>query len=165
MSGDHCRAVHVHAGAAIERHDVRTAFLREFRRPFRRHAHHRHIKRFVLRQIVGERGDDARRTRRLRCVNRHAELFQRRLRLDDDGIHPGFDERASLLRVSGVRVRVRQISVRFENRTERPQISQHKAVAPVECLARDARPGLVDGAQILGMAVTFEHQAAAAEGI
>ena len=45
------------------------------------------------------------------------------------------------------------------------QKTEHKSFAPVESLARDARPRLVDRAQIVRMAVAFEHQTAAAKRV
>ena len=116
-------------------------------------------------QIVGQRGNDARRARGFGGVNGEADFVQRRLGLDDDGIRAGFNQRPGLFLVGGARLFLRQVAVRFQDRAERAKVAEHKTLAPAKRLARDADARLVDGAQVIGMVVPLEHDAAAAKRV
>ena len=60
------RALHVHAGAAIQRHDIGALLFHEFRRALRVDPHHGAEGGAVQRHVVRHRADDARRARLLR---------------------------------------------------------------------------------------------------
>src|SRR6185312_7615069 len=55
--------------------------------------------------------------------------------------------------------------VGLENRAERAEVAEHKSFATAKRLAPDPRAGLVDFAQLIDVAVAFQHQPAAAERI
>ena len=70
------------------------------------------------------------------------QLFERRLRLDDDRVGAGVDERLGLLVERVAHLRLGEVAVRLHQPAERADVAEDVAVAAAERLARDldARP-------------------------
>ena len=65
--------------------------------------------------------------------------------------------------IGGERVGLRHVAVRFEDGAERAEVAEHIAFTITKRFARDADAGLVDGAQFVRVAVSFQHRGAAAK--
>ena len=128
-------------------------------------AHHRAERRAVERDVVGHRADDARRAGLLRRLDAELQLLERRLRLDDDRVGAGVDERLRLLGERVAHLRFGELAVRLHQAAERADVADDVAVASAERLARDRHAGLVDRDDVVGVAVTVEHDADAAERV
>jgi hypothetical protein len=162
---DFGRARHVHASAAIERDDLRTAGFDEFGGLLGSDAHHRFVESAVGRKIVSERADDAGSAGGFGGVNREAEFLKRSLRLNDDGVDARFDERGGLLIEGSARIGFQKIAIRLKNCAQRADVAENVTGPFAERLPCDANAGLIDLAQILGVTMTLEHQRAAAKSV
>jgi hypothetical protein len=85
--------------------------------------------------------------------------------LYNDRIRAGFDQRPGLFFVSGPGLLLRQVAVRFQNRTEWTEVPKHITFAPGKRFARDADSRLVDGAQVISVVVPPQHDPASSKGI
>ena len=129
------------------------------------HAHHRLVERAVHREIVGQRGDDARRLGLLGRIDGETEFLEAGLGFDDERVGPGFHERGSLLLQRRARLGLGEFAVGFKQRAKRADVAQHVAGTSAEGLARDAHGGGVDLRQFGLVAMTAQHEAAAAKGV
>lgn len=164
-AGDLGGAVHVHAGAAVEGDEVGAAFRGEGGGAVGVDAHHGDVEGAVGGEVVGEGGDDGGGAGGLGGGDSDAEFLEGGLGFDDDGIGAGLDEGEGLFVVDGLGLVLGHIAVRFEDGAEGAEVAEHAAGAVAEGLAGDADSGLVDGADVVGVAVAGEDSAAAAEGI
>ena len=73
------------------------------------------------------------------AVNAEPQLFERRLRLDDDGVRAGVDQRLRLLTERLAHLLLGELAVRLHQPAERPDVADHVPVAAAERLAGDAR--------------------------
>jgi hypothetical protein len=94
-----------------------------------------------------------------------AQLFERRLRLDDDGVGAGIHQRFRLLGEGGAHVVFGEVAVRLHKAAERTDIADDVAGAAVERLAGDLDSGAVDGDGLIAVAVAVQHEARSAEGV
>ena len=94
-----------------------------------------------------------------------ADLLQRGLRLDHDGVGAGVDQRRRLL-AKRVAYRVlRNVAVRLHQPPERPDVADHEARLGTERGARDGHAMGVDLRHPAVERVTLQHDAAGAEGV
>ncbi len=73
-----------------------------------------------------------------------AQLFQRRLGFDDDGVGAGVDEGGGLFFKGSADLGFGEIAEGFEQPAERADVADDVTVTVAEGLARDAHGGLID---------------------
>ncbi len=144
---------------------MRPAFLDKPRGLLRRNAHHRAVKSFVSGQIISQRRNDAGRSSRFGRLNREAQFLQRSLRLEDERVRAGLDERTRLFFEGRAALGLRQFAVRLEQRTQGADVAQHITRLAAKGLARDAHGRLIDFPRLVRMPVTPEAHTAAAKRI
>ena len=160
-------AVHVHPRAAVQRDDMRAALFHELGGAFGVDAHHGAEGRPVEGHVVRHRADDARRAGFPGGVDAEAQLLQRGLRLDDDGVGAGIDQGLGLLGEGVAHLLLGEVAEGFHEPAERADVADDVAVAAdgAKRLAGNLDRGAVDGDDVVGVAVAVEHDPAAAERV
>ena len=93
------------------------------------------------------------------------QLFERRLRLDDEGVGAGPDQRLGLLGERAPDFVLGEVAVRLHQAAKRPDISEHPPVPAAERRPRDFHARPIDGGDVVGMSVAVEHDARTAERV
>ena len=157
--------VHVDPRAAVEGDDVRALLDHEHRRLLGTRPHHGADLVLFLHLVECHRANDDGRPCGAGGANSDAELFERRLGLDDDGVDAACDQRFRLLGEGFLDARARDLAVGLEESAERTDVAEDEAGALAEGVARDSRGGAIDLVHALRLVVALEHDARAAEAV
>ena len=156
---------HVHPGAAVDGQDVGAGLLQHLGRLLHPDPHHGAHVLAVAVQVERHGGNDAGGAGFPGGGDTQADLLQRRLGLDDHRVGPGAHQGRRLLTEGGHHGFLRYLAIGLHQAAERSHVTDYVARAAGERGARERYPARVDLLHAVGQRVTFEHDAAGAEGV